>query len=148
MPEQEYVTARELKQFLKLEQLRNKATRNATGRAKFDQDRALRQHNAEDVLAAVEFIEAHAADRTDVHFPAAIVAELKTALPELGPAGENAEPMAAVLDRMQVAVSDEAGVEAMRDPAACASTAFQGHQRYSQKKRATAERQRGTRHRS
>jgi type I site-specific restriction endonuclease len=136
MPEQEYITAREVKQLLKLEQWHNEAPRDFRGRMAVNPERTLRKHNAEDVLAGVAFIEAHAPKGAEVRFPAKLVDELKQALPGMGAAGETVEHMATLLDAMQSSVSGDREIA----PDGRASQAFYESHKYSERKRITSAR--------
>jgi hypothetical protein len=145
-PEQEYIAAHEIKQFLKLEQFRNKVARNAMGKAKEDPERTLRRHDAEDVLAGVEFIERHADKGTEIRFAAKSVEELKAGLQALATEPEAVETMSALLDEMQASIGQEGGPQES-SAADSAGAAFLQHRKYSEGKRADAARQRGKRHR-
>jgi hypothetical protein len=147
MPQRPDITAREVKQFLRLEQMRHKTTPNAFRKVPIDPERMLHKHNAEDVHAAVLFIEKHASEGLEVAFPAELVDELKAALPHVAPSGETVERMATILDVMQASVTSGEDRAALDDPVNRASNAFHRHRQYSKEKRAEGARQRGKRRR-
>jgi molybdenum-dependent DNA-binding transcriptional regulator ModE len=82
------------------------------------------RHNAENVLAAVQFIEQHASAGRDLSFPAALTDALKNALLELGHSGETVDRVAFILDVMQVSVTDPKDLGAILEPAGQASQTF------------------------
>jgi hypothetical protein len=143
MPEQGYITVSEVSRFLKLEKWHNEAPRQLIGRSTVNPERTLRKHNAEDVLAAVECIEAHTSKDSEVRFPTALVEELKQALPVMAEAGETVERMAKILDAMQTSVGGDGEIA----PEERASKAFHDHRKVSEKRRAATARERARRHR-
>jgi hypothetical protein len=107
MPDDEYISAGELKQFLMLERERNSSPRRGlVPRKASSPEKPIRRANANDVLFAIEFIETKASEGgAAVNFRAEHVRELKELLEVLELSGKTVERMTALLDEMQSSVA-------------------------------------------
>jgi hypothetical protein len=134
MPERDNISARELKQLLKLERLRHTPPGRWFPR-KVDPEQKLQEHNASDVCAAVEFMERQAPKGEEVRFPTSMVDELTAALPNLAASGETVRQMGDILDRMQASVFHRNEIDPGAEPGEYASQVFHAHHEASELRR-------------